>query len=188
VSGRAVNTPMQPSTVLALLFGAVFLSWLGLTIAFQFRRWQVSMRFRDPLYMLPSWSFFAPVPNTSDFVFVCRYESHGELTPWKQPGLLSAKAFPLLWDPERRQKKAIIDIGQSLAEFVKDELPDMVHLTTPYLLLLQYASSQPEAMFATGVQVAIGVRPERHDDFQLFFQSHLHPLEPAISGIAATRP
>jgi hypothetical protein len=172
---------MHVSTIFEFLAGSFFTVWLGLTVAFQFPRFQVPMRVRDPFYMLPSWSFFAPLPNTSDYLLLLRYESHGQLTPWRQPHLLSFRSILLLWDPERRQRKAVIDISQSIAEFVIGKKPELVYLTTPYLLLLQFASLQPEAVFATGVQVAISVRPAHHGDYELFFQSHLHPIEQGIA-------
>lgn len=165
------------STVLEVLFSVLFAIWIILTIAFQFTPMQVRMRSLDPLYMLPSWSFFAPVPNSSDYVFFLRYENHHETSSWREPGLPAPPSLGFLWDPARRQRKVVIDISQSLGEFARSGQHDVLHYTTAYLLLLQYASNKSEAFLARGVQVAIGTRPADGEEFILFFQSHMHELE-----------
>ena len=131
----------------------------------------------DPLFMLPSWSFFAPVPNTSDYLFFIRYEALGVLTPWKQPQVFQKRRRNLFWEPDRRMRKVVIDISQSVAETMQKQGPEGACLSTAYMLVIQFASSQPEAMFATGVQVAIAIRPSHLTEFELFLQTNLHELE-----------
>ncbi|WP_405833255.1 hypothetical protein [Streptomyces sp. NBC_00105] len=176
------------STPILWVLGGLFVVWVALTIAFQFRRLQAPIRIRDPLFMLPSWSFFAPVPNTSDFMFFVRYDYAGVMTPWQGPHLPSHRSVSFLWDPGRRQRKIVVDLSQSIAESTKgDDAMSLIHFSTCYLQLLKVASNQPEALFATGVQVAIAVRPSGAQDYELFFESHVHKLDtglltPAIRG------
>ncbi|MEU9126243.1 hypothetical protein AB0C96_41670 [Streptomyces sp. NPDC048506] len=169
--------------------GGLFALWIVLTIAFQFRRLQAGMRIRDPLFMLPSWSFFAPVPNTSDFTFCVRYDHAGEMTPWRRPHHPSHRSLSFLWDPGRRQRKVVVDLSQSIAESTKSGGTSLIHFSTCYLLLLKVASTQPETLFATGVQVAIAVRPSGAQNYELFFQSHVHELGigPALVPSEVTR-
>jgi hypothetical protein len=167
---------------LEILFGSIFGLWLLLTVLFQFKSWQLPLRSWDPLFMLPSWSFFAPVPNTSDYLIFIRYESFGVLTPWRQPAIIQKQTRNLFWEPARRTRKVVIDISQSVAETMHAQGPESACLSAPYMLLIQLASNQPEAAFATGVQVAIAIHPSHLEDFELFFQSNLHMLDRGVSS------
>lgn len=166
-------------SLMQILFGILFGTWLVLTVLFQFPSLQKVLRTRDYLYMLPSWSFFAPVPSTCDFLVFRRFEYKGEITPWKELSLISLPQIQILWDPERRQRKALSDVSMAIAEFIKLASLDRVHLATPYLMLLQVASVQPEALFANSVQIMICVRPAGQKNYELSFQSHTHSLQAA---------
>jgi hypothetical protein len=161
-----------------IAFGSILGAWFVLTVLFQFPRLQKAIRAYDCFYMLPSWSFFAPVPSTSDHIVLLRFENRGELTPWKLPHLISLPQIPLLWDPERRQRKTLIDIVHSIGEFTKLSSLKDIHLATPYLMLIQFASMQPETLFATGVQIMICARPAGQQNYELSFNSNLHTLQP----------
>ncbi len=160
-----------------MVFGSVLGAWFVLTVVFQFPRFQKAIRSYDCFYLLPSWSFFAPVPSTCDHLVLLRFENRGELTPWKQPHLISLPQIPILWDPERRQRKTLVDIVHSISELSKLSSLEDIHFATPYLMLLQFASVQPETLFATGVQIMLCARPAGQERYELSFNSNLHALQ-----------
>jgi hypothetical protein len=170
---------------LTWVFGTLFGIWILATILFQFPKFQPILSRFDLLTMLPTWSFFAPSPNTSDYTLFVRYwTGNNHVTGWRTILTPEHHRISFLWDPGRRYRKIIIDISQSFIEFVKMSSHKGIQYSTPYLLVLHHASSRPEAAFATGVQFAVGVQRGKCDDFELLFQSHFHRIQPAPASRA----
>jgi hypothetical protein len=59
-----------------------------------------------------------------------------------------------LWNPDRREEKAISDASSGLVRRRNDP-PASVRLSVPYLLLLNHVSAQPAPPGAVGVQFVL---------------------------------
>jgi hypothetical protein len=140
-----------------VLFALLFLSLVG-TILRQFPRVSASKALRwDSLGLFPGFSFFAPEPGSRDYVLVYRTQTNNVPNAWRE-------AFPLrhrnpmtaVWNPDKRLRKAIIDVSGALAQEFVDGPPSnaQVMLSVPYLLILQYVSSLASEI-DTKVQFAI---------------------------------
>jgi hypothetical protein len=125
------------------LVAGFFGIWFLLTMAAQVepigrRLWPF-----DSFGLIPKWTFFAPNPGHFDYHVLYRvYGSSCEAEPigqWQQLRILThGTVIPFLWHPRRRVTKSILDAvnGLIIAMRVFREQPDMLQLTTEYMLLL----------------------------------------------------
>jgi hypothetical protein len=136
-------------TPLGMVSAAIVSCWLGLTAIMQFRSCTTVINRFDPFRLVPIWTFFAPNPGVVDYHIVVRDEySDGSVGSWVPLDIARDRnALNLLWNPQKRAKKILIDAVQSLIAVCKQpsyaEGQEVVSL--PYILLLHLAETAPES-------------------------------------------
>jgi hypothetical protein len=112
----------------------------------------------DSVGVFPGFSFFAPNPGNRDFHIVYRVTIDGQVGLWHDPLRLGARsALTAVWNPQKRVRKAIIDISGALAAEAHRRGRDdpLLIASIPYILLLHYVSSLVAESDATHVQFAV---------------------------------
>lgn len=137
----------QVSTVLVVAF---FIIWFLLSIIFQFNSPAKGILAKfDYLGLLPSWSFFAPIPGTSDYRLVFRDKKNNHnWSEWNEVSFYSEFSFiRTIWNPKKVELKALSDIIQILLKELNNNLykknPRLIMLTTPYMALLTKVNNEP---------------------------------------------
>jgi hypothetical protein len=128
-----------------VLASALFGTWLGLTIVFQFMgpspRW-IRHHKLIPKNVIPKWTFFAPSPGRVDYRIVVQdYRTEAEpLGKIREfPLHVSRSAVHAFWNPDKRRRKAIFDFAQLLQQLQQERLQEPslgVQMTMPYLAIL----------------------------------------------------
>lgn len=165
--------------ILDVAVGVLTAMWFGLSVANQFHRGKVIGRVkrRDVFALIPTWTFFAPRPGTTDFRVMYRDCSlSGGFSRWLEmredrPGPLRA-----VWNPAKRAGKGTTDMCNTLLRMARQDLGKRIYLQIPYLTLLNYVSAAPRTEVSHLRQFAI-VRTSGHDaprDTALLFVSALH--------------
>ncbi|WP_026927431.1 hypothetical protein [Granulicoccus phenolivorans] len=140
-------------------------------------RWRV-VRALFRLGLVPQWSFFAPAPGTQNLYLLYRdLTVDGDVTAWRVVHRMdeSRGFWTFAWNPRRRTRKALLDLILAL-ELGREEMrPDVLKLSTPYLLIIHHLSCLPRSpgAFATEflVMVSNPGQPPR-----VAFQSERHRL------------
>ena len=162
--------------------------WLILTIMKQFSIIFRGARrdFYDPLQLVPTWTFFAPLPVAVDYhVFYRDYARDGAISAWqelhlgqREPGALAA-----IWNPDRRIDKALIDLSQALitsSQHTKrhNEALHFLVLSLPYLIILSLVAQAPPGAEATARQFMIAETCGALADVpaRVLFRSAVHAL------------
>lgn len=128
--------------------------WLGLTILVHIPLSRIQhLRVHDQYAFIPNWSFFAPVPGTSDYHLMVRDKLvDGTVTVWREADLnLQARgSLGFVWNPAKRTNKALCDIVPILLQVVvsANGQHQTVYFSLPYLMLLNAVSSFPRSPFA----------------------------------------
>jgi hypothetical protein len=155
-----------------------------------------AIRTYDPLSLIPNFSFFAPKPLENDyhFVFRCKYRD-GEISNWVElPYCEKRRPWSPIWNPDRRQQKALIDSCSMLMRyisFLRESLARnkqknqkrnpvlAVQTSVPYLNLLNHVSLVQDSPEAVGVQFALlsDPGPILNQRSRVIFMSSLHRLE-----------
>jgi hypothetical protein len=113
-------------------------------------RW---IRERDAVGLIPSFSFFAPNPASTDCCIVYRHVlADGQVTGWTSAFVWRPVPWRALWNPDRRAEKAISDATSALARYADQR---GVRLSVSYLMLLNYVAALPRSAGAVGVQFAL---------------------------------
>jgi hypothetical protein len=135
----------------SLVLGA----WLLLTIVRQVPRASAALARRDPLGVLPIWTFFAPRPGDADHHVVFRdFLPDGEATEWTPLRLPRSGRWRALWKPSKRVEKLVTDCAPSVVHEAVD-LGDAHRLGIPYLLIAGLVESAPHDFRAAATQFAI---------------------------------
>lgn len=169
---------MALDSVEEYLVSGLLALWLAVTMICQPEsRLSAWIRKRDHLNLVPAWTFFAPNPGVQDFHLLFRDElTDGRTTPWQEIQLVSLPVvFGMLWNPGRRQNKALIDIVKYLAQeaIVRRMDPHGLRISLPYIALLNFVSNLPRAYQPTKTQ------------FMLMRSSRLPALEPECELVSA---
>jgi len=139
--------------VLFCLFGL----WLVATAAAQFEGHYKSIQIKrfDILNLLPSWTFFAPVPCLTDFSLIYRdFDCDGTPTRWCDANLIVDRTFiSFFWNPRKRKAKCLFDVVQMLVPFQKNE--DLPILSFSYLWSLHTCMAYPKEAKSVYRQFAI---------------------------------
>ncbi|HET7038143.1 MAG TPA: hypothetical protein VFI42_20890 [Thermomicrobiaceae bacterium] len=160
---------------------ALLLLWLLLSAVCQLKLPLVSViRRRDVFSLIPNWSFFAPRPGTNDYHLLFRdCDEVGEFRLWQEIPLADSRTlWGAIWNPQKRNKKALSDTVRSLLQISTSPSPGSVYLTIPYLATLNYISSLPRARSSVATQFMI----LQSDGFisaqdpQLVFISNVHRI------------
>lgn len=138
------------------------------------------LKARDNFSLLPNWSFFAPRPGTFDYHLLFRDgDSSGNFNKWEEVPLADPRTlWGAVWNPGKRNKKALSDSVHALAQRSKTQPLKAVQLTIPYLATLNYISSLPHTESATHTQFMI-LRSDgffSQKDPQVVFLSYVHSL------------
>jgi hypothetical protein len=125
--------------------------WFILSVVFQFNTSiKTGMARLDIFGLLPSWSFFAPTPGTSDYRLAYRdCRKDGNWSFWKEVNVYKEHSpFRFIWNPSKVETKALSDIVQILFKELNSEVykkcPEVIVITNPYLALLQKVVSEPK--------------------------------------------
>lgn len=173
----------------------VLVSWFSISVICQIPReiekWEATrlerwIRTRDVCGFIPSWHFFAPTPATDDLHLLYRDRlPGGNITRWREiPPGAPPKWFGPVWNPRRRQNKALIDISVELAKTGVSLAGDAagMQLSLAYIATLNFVSSLPRDYCADGTQFLImrskGVGEDV--DHHVIFLSPMHSSEPAM--------
>ncbi|NGO06518.1 hypothetical protein G5C60_02225 [Streptomyces sp. HC44] len=164
------------------LYG-VLTSWLGLTVAKQFRKTPQFMIKIDPINTaVPVTTFFAPNPGKTDIHLLTREKlDDGSMTQWSEHPLISPRSLRhMLWHPGRRVEKLLPDAVAELAQVVLEEKRiEYIQLTIPYLSMLNFVTHQcRHPADARQVQFLIVESPghAKGDDPRTLFASQFHEL------------
>lgn len=129
---------------------ALLVLWLVLSLAAQFESWPPALQLRrfDLFGLLPNWNLFAPRPSVSDYHVLWRpLSSTGEpLGRWIE--LRTAPRNPWfggLWNPRRRDYKALIDIVAWLHTEMRRAPDSDASTRVPYRLLLNHVARRVPA-------------------------------------------
>lgn len=140
-------------------------------------RWRV-VRALFRLGFVPQWSFFAPAPGIQNLYILYRdLDVNGDLTLWRVIHRMDENRRPwsFVWNPRRRLRKALLDLILAL-ELGREEMrPDVLKLSTPYLLILNHLSHLPRPPGALATEFLVMVsNPDQPP--RVAFQSERHRL------------
>lgn len=172
-----------PEALLTVLIVGIQGAWLLMTVLqaapialpFQDRiRSQVTLRF------IPQWNFFAPNPGTHDYHLLYRDRlAGGGMGPWREVAELAAgrKVIDAVWHPSARRLKGLMDVVAILTLHAAKSAaaPDLVKLSTGYLVILNYVSSVPRSQLSVATQFLV-MQSSRTDPPEVLFTSGVHVL------------
>lgn len=144
---------------IALIF---FISYALMSVAYQIesplKGW---LSRHDRLGLIPSWTFFAPIPGTSDYRVVFRDFCESDIcSSWAEIDLYSTRRFfRWIWHPAKHRQKCITDTIQFLMTELgrrhSDDSDDGIILSWGYLQLLRLVNESPRSDESTFRQFAI---------------------------------
>lgn len=160
----------------------IFGMWLILSIFANFTnfKWIKWLKYRDPFSLIPSWSFFAPNPGTSDFQILYRDSLFdGTYTYWKEIEYRDKSLLDMIWNPEKRKRKAIVDLCTFVLQIAdRNSKNKRLLVSVPYLTILTYINSIPRNNLAIHRQFLIartfGFNTTKEPE--ILFISHSHRL------------
>jgi hypothetical protein len=163
---------------LDLAVAALLAGLLAATVLYETGpRWRI-VRALFRLGFVPQWSFFAPAPGIQNLYLLYRdLNSNGDVTAWRVVHQMDEARPPwsFAWNPRRRVRKALLDLILAL-ELGREEMrPDVLKLSTPYLLIIHHFSrfQRPPGAFATEFLV-MASNPNQPP--RVAFQSERHRL------------
>jgi hypothetical protein len=152
-------TRLVEMSTTAIVVIAVYAAWLAATIAHQFHShcpgWVKRLNVAG---LLPIWTFFAPHPGMTDYYLLYRDRlPDGMLDNWRGIELKGRENGGRLaiWNPTKRKHKALTDLVSAIAQFVVRHGEARVIATVPYILILNYVSSQPHSLGSEATQFLI---------------------------------
>jgi hypothetical protein len=131
----------------------------------------------DKLTLVPTWTFFAPEPNGSDFYLFFMVFSNDFESPWRLTEFGKQRAwYSFIWNPNRRHRKAFFDLCQLLlAE--PGETREETLFAVPYLLILNHVNYLCGTELGELVQFTIAKKvPSQSDKLSQIFISNTHQL------------
>jgi len=172
------------------LFWVVFIffaAWFVVSVAAQFSE-RVGSHFRlmSSLGLIPCWTFFAPRPGVDDLHLLYRDRlgdaEIGELT--YVPTIEDRRWHHCIWNPNKYHTKVFSDLTSSLRAHLrmlreKDLDPNVIMLSTPYIMILHFVMRMPRHPAAKARQFILAstkslrINPER----AIVFLSEFHRFE-----------
>jgi hypothetical protein len=120
--------------------------WFIITVICQFKGKpaQFLRRHVDLLNIIPQWTFFAPSPGKSDYHLLYRDKNTDEIiSEWTELDIVVQRNwFNFIWNPQKRKKKILADIVQSLVAIIakhegnNEEARKLLMFTLPYVMVL----------------------------------------------------
>jgi hypothetical protein len=170
----------MPIDITVLSSGAVatMVAWLAVSAVGQIPC-ELTRRLRrvDLCGLIPHWTFFAPVPGTADYFLLYRDQLlDGSLTDWRELPLCdSRKLWHLIWNPGKREKKALFDLTTALMQETQAVPIEAMQLSVPYLVLLSYISGLPRDYTGQGTQFLL-MMSDQGGEPKPIFSSAVHAL------------
>lgn len=139
--------------VIEFIVVLLFLVWGIATLFYQFSVTEAFVSNYNYFSLIPKWTFFAPIPKTSDFILYYQdYDTESDLVlkPIEIDLHGEESRFKLIrtiWNPEKRPLKAITDITTILVRYKKkhqrkiNENPLVLELYTPYIILVNFVNN-----------------------------------------------
>jgi hypothetical protein len=157
--------------------------WFFASILGQFDGEPVTrLKNHDHYALIPRWTFFAPRPGVTDYHLLFQLHDDESSSSWKEEFLADQRTvWGAIWNPLKRNKKALSDAVRSLgvisSDLSKDELWK-IQYTIPYLAVLSYLSERPHRASATHIRFMILESDGfiAKDEPRLLFLSEKHRL------------
>lgn len=148
----------------------------NLPAKFQLRRLFSRMPF------IPIWTFFAPVPLSSNYNMMFRYMYEDsslslwdmlidtqKINPWKR----------IILNPEKRFQKTVIDFTNTLIKMMNDHSKHLdlnMRFSEPYLSILNYISNKNIPSQVIKLQFCI-TSTDKNDGTSIILLSEFHAIE-----------
>jgi hypothetical protein len=183
----------QLDRIYPFVMASILLTWLLISMISQIPRLK-RVRQHDRMSLIPNFSFFAPKPLENDYRLVFRWQYQGgEVGSWLElPYCEKRRAWSPVWNPDRRQQKALIDSCSMLLRHIaavresvlekRTKNPILaVQTSLPYLNILNHVSSLSDYPENIAVQFAVfsDPGPLASEKAKLLFVSSLHRIEGA---------
>jgi hypothetical protein len=162
------------------ILAGILSAWLLISVAGQINVSEphsVFQRVRqwDLFGLIPIWTFFAPRPAWTDYHLLYRDRlGDGTMSPWTEVvPAIERKPVHALWNPGKRERKAIIDIVRTLTREIQSgrvdlssegfpfggktaqHLPETMFTSLAYLALLHVVSRIPRLGTASETQFLV---------------------------------
>jgi hypothetical protein len=197
----ANGVPGIVALILLALVVALFGTWLGLTIAFQFMKPSPQWgRHRNliPGHLIPRWTLFVPArksdqegarrrPVGIDYrLFFQDYSAAGHLLGQVReiPIHLNRSAVHAIWNPHKRKRNAVFEIARLLQQEPLRSAGSAIQTAMPYLAILNVVMGpEPDSAVARYRRFIISVTGLDAEITRVpVFTSYLHPLHTEIRG------
>lgn len=134
----------------------------------------------DVFGLIPNWKFFAPRPACHDNYLYYRDHSPNGVGLWHRAFDADARNWrDPIWNPLRREEKAISDCISHLLEDAKFVDTNRIQFSTPYLAILSFISSIPNDGPAIARQFLLARQYPGHRPTPVFV-SNIHLLPKKI--------
>lgn len=165
---------------------ALFLGgWLAVSALYQTKRvtWVNRLKYRDLFALIPSWTFFAPNPGTTDTNLLYRDRlQDGSTTVWREVRWES-RFTRFLWNPNKRLQKGITDMarGAQQAANTHREHAERLLIDPSFLGLLNFVSHLEHSPLTERTQfcVARSYGADATQEASVEFVSNFHRIEEA---------
>jgi hypothetical protein len=148
------------STIAVVGLATILILWFAVSVIGQFN-WRITrwLRGHDHFSLVPRWTFFAPRPGRTDYHLMFQIFHADDTLPWREHPLADRRTLlGAVWNPQKRNKKALADLVRSMTRATAGMKPDTlwrIQFTVPYLALLSYLSGLAAAEGASHVRFMI---------------------------------
>jgi len=142
---------LTPTAIYEIVITVFLACWFLATILCQFKETRISwfIRYKLDLFnLIPLWTFFAPHPGKRDYHLLFRDKISDEnYTEWQEMDITEERTFwSWLWNPEKRDKKILSDVVQSLVSSIPSYRErtgnlNLLMFSTPYIIVLHAVSN-----------------------------------------------
>jgi hypothetical protein len=162
--------------------GVLLGAWLALSVLCQLP-WKALARIQawDRFGIVGRWSFFAPLPGTSDYYLLVREHYDQGLTgTWRELVLTGPPRGPwnALWTPDKRNPKALFDLTSALIRQAGSlpEAKEAIAFSVPYLMLLNVASHTTTSPLVRARQFLLMKTEGSEQSPEVIFLSNAHEV------------
>lgn len=131
----------------------VFIIWGIASIFYQFKLTAAALNKYNYFSLIPKWTFFAPIPKTTDYVLY--YQDYDEKEDMLYPPVeiilhpdnSLKSAFKFIWNPEKRVLKSVTDLTKIIINYRKKYKKKVaqnsliLELYSPYLVMVNYVAN-----------------------------------------------
>jgi hypothetical protein len=141
---------LDPTVIYEIVVTVFLACWFLATVLCQFKETKISWFIRykiDFFNLVPLWTFFAPHPGKRDYHLLFRDKvTEADYSEWQEMDITEERTFwSWLWNPEKRDKKILSDVVQSLVASIpsyreKTGSLNLLMFSTPYIIVLHAVS------------------------------------------------